>query len=74
MNDLEELFNRQPPYSDADLDRIITHMREARANYEAGVKPKKEKGEQQKAVNLSALGLAKPKPTVGGLQLGMKKP
>ena len=55
-NDLEVLFNRQPPYDEAALTKIISHYRAARAQYLNGVKPKKEKGEV-KPLTLDALGL-----------------
>lgn len=66
MNDLEELFNRQPPLSDADLSKIISHYREQRANFESGVKAAKAVGEKKAAVDLSALGLKKDKPKISG--------
>jgi len=60
MNDLEELFNRQPPYSDADLTKIIHHFREVRAQYLNGAKPKKSVGAKSEAVDLAAIGLGGP--------------
>lgn len=69
MSDLNELFNRQPPYSEDDITQIITHYREARASYLSGVKPEKATpGGPKKKASLAALGLAKPKAT-GGLDL-----
>jgi hypothetical protein len=65
-NDLEELFNRQPPLSEDDLKKIITHMREWRARADAGEKASKAVGEKKAAVDLSALGLGKAKPKVTG--------
>lgn len=65
MNDLEELFNRQPPLSEEDLVKIITHMREQRATFDAGGKPQKVSGPKAGAVNLESLGLSKPKPAFG---------
>jgi hypothetical protein len=60
-NDLEELFNRQPPYTDEELDKIIAYMRDQRTAYDRGEKPKKATGLKTKAVDLTLLGLAKPK-------------
>lgn len=63
MNDLEELFNRQPPYSDDDLSRIVEHFRRSRAQYLAGEKPKKSTGPKAATLDLAELGLAEaPKP------------
>ena len=74
MNDLEELFNRQPPYSEADLVRVIKHFRETRAMYQAGGKPKKETGPKAQAIDLAALGLAEAPKAVPKLNLfGGKK-
>lgn len=69
MNDLEELFNRQPPYSDDDLAKIITHFREARAQHLQGIKPKKPTGPKATSVNLEALGLKTPEAPKGKLKL-----
>jgi hypothetical protein len=65
MNDLEDLFNRQPPLSEDDLAKIIAHMREQRTIFDAGGKPQKVTGPKAGAVDLTALGLAKPKPAFG---------
>lgn len=67
MTDLDELFNRQPPYSEDEIVKIIAHFREARASYLSGVKPEKVTGPKKK-VDLAALGLSKAKP-VGKLDL-----
>jgi hypothetical protein len=69
MNDLEELFNRQPPLSEEDLSRIIAHYREQRAIFDAGGKPAKAVGPKAGAVDLAGLGLAKPKATFSGIKL-----
>lgn len=71
MNDLEELFNRQPPYSESDRARVITHYREQRAQYAGGIRPKKDSGPKAAAVDMVALGLSKPK-VVQGITLGKK--
>jgi hypothetical protein len=71
MNDLEELFNRQPPLSEADLSRIITYMREQRAQSESGLKAAKAKVEKAAAVDLASLGLSQKKAPVG-IKLGGK--
>lgn len=69
MNDLEILFNRQPPYTDEDLAKIITHFRELRAQHASGIKPKKDTGPKSATVNLEALGLKKPEAPKGKLKL-----
>lgn len=61
MNDLEELFNRQPPYSEEDLQRIIAHFRETRAQFASGAKPKKSNGPKADKIDLDSLGLGSPK-------------
>lgn len=44
-NELDELMTRDPlELSAQDIDGIIAYMRKQRANYESGVKPKKDKG------------------------------
>lgn len=61
-NDLDELFNRQPPYTEEEVNKIIAHMRERRAAYLAGDKQLKEavaKGGGK--LSLEALGLGKKK-------------
>ena len=70
-NDLDELFRRQPPYSEDEVNKIIAHMREARARYLAGEKNSKEKPTMVNKPGLQALGLAKPKASVpkGSLDL-----
>lgn len=59
-NDLEELFNRQPPYSPDDLSRIVAHFRTARAQYASGVKPSKSTGPKSATLDLAELGLDAP--------------
>jgi len=73
LNDLEELFNRQPPYDESALARVIAHYREARASYAAGNKPSKTTGPKSAAVDLADLGLAAPKAEVKPLLLGGRK-
>jgi hypothetical protein len=73
MNDLEELFNKQPPLSEEDLTRLISAYREQRANVEKGYKAAKAVTEKVAAVDLSKLGLSKPKPTGGGIKIGGKR-
>lgn len=68
-NDLEDLFNRQPPLPEEDLIRIISHLRELRAQHESGIKAAKTVADKAKAVDLNALGLGKPKPTIGKIKL-----
>ena len=63
MTDLELLFSRQPPYSDDDLRKIITHFREQRARYLAGgAKPRKGTTEKAASIDLAEIGLEEPKP------------
>ena len=68
-NDLEELFNRQPPYSEDDLSRIIAHFRETRAQYLVGGRPKKSTGAKDEKINLDDLGLASPKAEIEDIKL-----
>lgn len=47
-NELDILMDRDPMLLSAqDIDSIIAYQRRARANFEAGVKPKKETGPKQ---------------------------
>ena len=69
MNDLEELFNRQPPYSDEDITKLITHYREARAQHLSGVKVKKPTGPKATTVDLEELGLKAPAAPEGKVKL-----
>lgn len=60
-NDLDLLMDIDPTKaSDKDIDAIIAYQRQARANADAGIKPKKETGKI--TVSLDQLGLAKPPP------------
>lgn len=66
LTDLELLFNRAPPYTDAELASIISVMRDQRALVATGKRPAKEKGPQKDMEGtklLDQLGLGKPKPT-----------
>jgi len=69
MNDLEELFNRQPPYSDDDLTKIIAHFREVRAQFASGVKPKKSTGAKVDKLDLGSIGLGSPKVEIEDIKL-----
>lgn len=69
MNDLEELFNRQPPYSPDELSRIVTHFREVRAQFLAGGKPKKSTGPKADKIDLDKLGLGSPKEEIEDIKL-----
>jgi hypothetical protein len=68
-NDLEDLFNRQPPYSEADLARIVAHFRETRAQYASGVKPKKSTGAKSDKLDLDDIGLGSPKVEIEDIKL-----
>ncbi len=52
-----------PANRDEYLTRVIAYQRQSRANREAGIKPKREKGPGLK-LDLKALGLVKDKPAV----------
>ena len=57
-NELDLLMSLDPLELSAQIiDEIIAYHRKARANYEAGIKPKKEKGPKVE-IDLVALGLA----------------
>jgi len=57
VNEIDTLMDLDPlELSSQDIDRIIEYQRKARANFEAGVKPKK--GEAVK-IDLVKLGLVK---------------
>lgn len=69
-NELDALMDIDPlELSDQDLDKIIAYQRKARANREAGIKPKKESGPKiDLATLMSTRGVeleteTKPKPT-----------
>jgi hypothetical protein len=64
QSDLDALMSEDPlSLSDKDIDTIIAIQRNFRANKEAGIKPKREKGPGLK-IDLKALGLVKDKPKV----------
>ncbi len=63
MNDLEELFAKQPPLSEEGLTRLIAAYREQRANVEKGYKAAKDIVKAT-SLDLGKLGLAKPKTSV----------
>lgn len=61
-NELDELMSLDPlNYTTEDIDKIIAVHRRNRAQLEAGVKPKREKGPSVK-IDLAALGLGETKP------------
>jgi len=63
-SDLEILMSEDPlDLTKKDIDAIIAIHRNYRANKEAGIKPKRERGPTQK-IDLKALGLIKDKPKV----------
>lgn len=71
-DDLAELFNRQPPYTEEEVNKIILHMRERRSAYLQGDKQLKEAvAKTGGKLSLEALGLQKKKQEVpkGGLDL-----
>lgn len=66
LTDLEVLFNRAPPYSDDELDKIISVCRDQRALVATGKRPTKDKGPQKEMEGsklLDQLGLGAKKPT-----------
>ncbi len=69
MNDIEDLFNTQPPLSEEKLIQIITHLRALRAQHDSGIKAAKAVGERKTAADLEALGLGRPKPKASGRSL-----
>lgn len=69
MNDLEELFNRQPPYFEADLAKVVAHYRETRAQFASGVKPKKSTGAKSDKLDLDDIGLGSPKVVIEDIKL-----
>lgn len=68
QSDLDALMSEDPlNLSDQDIDRIILYQRNARANREAGIKPKRQAKTGGMKISLEALGLKqKPKPVVPG--------
>lgn len=69
MNDLEELFDRQPPYSQSDLAKVVAHYREVRAQFASGVKPKKSTGAKSDKLDLDDIGLGSPKVEIEDIKL-----
>lgn len=64
MNDIDELMDTDPldlTSDDPRLEAIIAYHRQARANAEAGIKPKKADGPKGK-IDLLSLGLVKKGP------------
>lgn len=69
MSDLDDLMNAEPPFPPGDIDKLILHYRQRRAQIASGVKPKKEEGPKEKldvAELMSGIGLkpAAPKKTI----------
>lgn len=59
-SELDSLMDKDPLLlSTQDIDSIIAYQRQARANFEAGVKTKKAEGPKKK-LDLLAMGLIKP--------------
>jgi len=56
MNDLEELFNRQPPYDEESRKRVIAEFRAHRARVLTGEKIKKPVGPKADVVELTIEG------------------
>lgn len=73
MNDLEELFNREPPFSEDDLKKVIAHYRETRQTFLTGGKPKRTETAKETKLDLSSIGLAAPKPVQKISLFGGKK-
>ena len=62
MNDLDRLMALDPlELSAQDIDKIIEYQRQARKDWESGVKPKKAGAEKQK-LDLVKLGITAPLP------------
>ncbi len=68
-NDLETLFNRQPPYSEDEMRQVIAHFRETRAQYASGAKPKKSTGAKQDKIDLDDIGLGVAKEEIEDIKL-----
>jgi hypothetical protein len=65
MSTIDELVDRDPKgLSPADYDKIIEMHRQARADLEAGIKVKKDKGPAIETPGLADIGLIKSKPVV----------
>jgi len=63
-NEIDLLMDLDPTEMSAkNIDDIIKWMREQRANFEKGVKPKKAEG-PKKVIDLASLGLTKKAPEV----------
>lgn len=66
-NDIDLLMDTDPldlTSDDPRLEAIIAYHRQARANAEAGIKPKKEGSTTKTKIDLEALGLLAKKPPV----------
>lgn len=65
--DAIELLNLTPADIEKHIDGVIAFQRNARANREAGIKPKRQAKTGGMKISLEALGLKqKPKPVVPG--------
>jgi hypothetical protein len=65
MNTIDELVDRDPKdLTPADYVEIIAMHRQARADLEAGIKVKKDKGPAVEAPKLVDIGLIKAKPVL----------
>lgn len=61
-NEIDLLMDLDPlEMTTANIEALIAHHRKNRANSEAGIKPKKERGPEKK-IDLLSLGLGRPKP------------
>lgn len=58
-NEIDLLMDIDPTeMSKRDIDDIITYIRQQRANFEKGIKPKKAEG-PKRTIDLAALGISK---------------
>jgi hypothetical protein len=65
MNTIDELVDRDPKdLTPADYDMIIAMHRQARADLEAGIKVKKDKGPAIETPRLADIGLVRAKPVL----------
>lgn len=63
-NELDELMDKDPlELSAQDIDKIIKIQRQARQNWEAGIKPKKGTSQGEVKIDLVELGLTSPRVT-----------
>lgn len=63
--ELDALMDKDPlDLSAQDIDAIIAYQRKRRADFDAGIKPKKGGGEAKQSIDLVALGLVKAPPQI----------